>query len=138
MPSKTDIAIGVGYRREPATIVLVDDDDENSPDLVPERLATRKVPALRAGWVVVDSIKTQSRHQSVSLCRDILCGGVTMSRKRKPSYQPTSEYNAYLAGWAFAFAVVLVTLRLIAVHFWWVSGFSSVNFDEVGNLHKQG
>ncbi len=37
-----------------------------------------------------------------------------MSRRRKSSYQPTSEYNAYLAGWAFAFAVVLVTFMLMA------------------------
>jgi hypothetical protein len=41
-------------------------------------------------------------------------GGVTMSRRRKSSSQPTSEYNAYLAGWAFAFAVVLVTFMLMA------------------------
>ena len=37
-----------------------------------------------------------------------------MSRRRNPSHQPTSEYDAYLAGWAFAFSVVLVTLMLIA------------------------
>jgi hypothetical protein len=37
-----------------------------------------------------------------------------MSRRRKSSHQPTSEYNAYLAGWAFAFAVVLVTFMLMA------------------------
>jgi hypothetical protein len=37
-----------------------------------------------------------------------------MSRRRKPSYRPTPECNAYLAGWAFAFSVVLVTLMLIA------------------------
>jgi hypothetical protein len=42
-----------------------------------------------------------------------------MSRRRKAFHQPTSEYDAYLAGWAFAFSVVLVTLTLIAhgVHF---------------------
>ncbi|WP_291568735.1 hypothetical protein [Bradyrhizobium sp.] len=42
-----------------------------------------------------------------------------MSRRRKLSYQPTSQYNAYLAGWVFAFSVVLVTFLLIAhgVHF---------------------
>jgi hypothetical protein len=42
-----------------------------------------------------------------------------MSRRRRPSYQPTSQYNAYLAGWALAFSLVLVTLMLIAqgVHF---------------------
>jgi hypothetical protein len=42
-----------------------------------------------------------------------------MSRKRKSSYQSASEYNAYLAGWAFAFVVVLVTFMLMAhgVHF---------------------
>ena len=40
--------------------------------------------------------------------------GVTMSRRRKSSHQPTSEYNAYLAGWAFALAVVLVTFMLMA------------------------
>jgi hypothetical protein len=42
-----------------------------------------------------------------------------MSRRRKPSYQLASEYNAYLTGWAFAFTVVLVTFILIAhgVHF---------------------
>jgi hypothetical protein len=41
-----------------------------------------------------------------------------MSRRRKPLYQPTSEYDAYL-DWAFAFSVVLVTLMLIAhgLHF---------------------
>jgi hypothetical protein len=46
--------------------------------------------------------------------------GVTMPRRLKPPYQPASEYNAYLAGWAFAFAVVLVTFMLIAhgVQFW--------------------
>jgi hypothetical protein len=37
-----------------------------------------------------------------------------MSRRRKPFLQPRSEYDAYLAGWAFAFSVVLVTLMLIA------------------------
>lgn len=37
-----------------------------------------------------------------------------MSRRRKSSYQLTSRYNSYLAGWAFAFSVVLVTLMLIA------------------------
>jgi hypothetical protein len=44
---------------------------------------------------------------------------VAMSRRRKLSYQPTSQYNAYLAGWVFAFSVVLVTIMLIAhgVHF---------------------
>jgi hypothetical protein len=36
-----------------------------------------------------------------------------MSRRRKSFYQTTSEYNAYLAGWAFAFAVVLVTFMLM-------------------------
>jgi hypothetical protein len=78
-----------------------------------------KVPVLRTGWVVVDSIQTQSRHQSVSLCREYFDGGVTMSRRRKPFHHPTPEYNAYLAGWVFAFSVVLVTLMLIAhgVHF---------------------
>jgi hypothetical protein len=42
-----------------------------------------------------------------------------MSHWRKSSCQPTSQYNAYLAGWAFAFSVVLVTFMLIAhgVHF---------------------
>jgi len=42
-----------------------------------------------------------------------------MSRRRKSSFQTTSEYNAYLAGWAFAFLVVLVTYMLMAhgVHF---------------------
>jgi hypothetical protein len=42
-----------------------------------------------------------------------------MLRRRKPFYQPTSEYDAYLAGWAFAFSVVLLTFMLIAhgVHF---------------------
>jgi hypothetical protein len=42
-----------------------------------------------------------------------------MSRRRKPPYRPTSDYDAYLAGWAFAFSVVLGTLMLIAhgVHF---------------------
>ena len=45
--------------------------------------------------------------------------GVTMSRRRKSLYQTTSEYNAYLAGWAFALLVVLVTFMLMAhgVHF---------------------
>jgi hypothetical protein len=44
---------------------------------------------------------------------------VTVSRRRKSSYQLTSQYNAYLAGWAFAFSVVLMTFILIAhgVHF---------------------
>jgi hypothetical protein len=46
-------------------------------------------------------------------------GGVTMSRRQKPFHQPTSEYDAYLAGWAFALSVVLATLMLVAhgVHF---------------------
>jgi hypothetical protein len=72
-----------------------------------------------AVWIVVDSIQTQSRHQSVSLCREYFDGGVTMSRRRKPFHHPTPEYNAYLAGWVFAFSVVLVTVMLIAhgVHF---------------------
>jgi hypothetical protein len=44
---------------------------------------------------------------------------LAMSHWRKSSCQPTSQYNAYLAGWAFAFSVVLVTFMLIAhgVHF---------------------
>jgi hypothetical protein len=44
---------------------------------------------------------------------------VAVPRKPKASYQQMSEYNAYLAGWAFAFSVLLVTLMLIAygVHF---------------------
>jgi hypothetical protein len=42
-----------------------------------------------------------------------------MSRWRRSSFLPTSEYltsqyNAYLAGWAIAFAVLLVALMLIA------------------------
>jgi hypothetical protein len=50
---------------------------------------------------------------------NILAEAWRMSRRRKPFYRPTPEYNAYLAGWAFAFSVVLVTLMLIAhgVHF---------------------
>jgi hypothetical protein len=45
--------------------------------------------------------------------------GAVMPHWRKPFHQPTSEYDAYLAGWAFALSVVLVTLMLIAhgVHF---------------------
>jgi hypothetical protein len=40
---------------------------------------------------------------------------LTTSRRRKPLFrQPTSEFDAYLAGWAFVFSVVLVTLMLIA------------------------
>jgi len=38
---------------------------------------------------------------------------------RKSSDQPTSrfdEFNAYLAGWAFALSVVLATLMLLAWH----------------------
>jgi hypothetical protein len=44
---------------------------------------------------------------------------VGMSRGRESSYRPTSQYNAYLAGWAFAISVTLVTLMLImhGVHF---------------------
>ena len=78
-----------------------------------------KSPGVADGLGVVNSIKTQSRHQSVSLYREYFDGGVTMSRRRNPFHQPTPEYNAYLAGWAFAFSVVLVTLMLIAhgVHF---------------------
>jgi hypothetical protein len=38
---------------------------------------------------------------------------VAMSRRRRSSFQPTSQYNAYLAGWVFAFSVVLVTIMLI-------------------------
>jgi hypothetical protein len=33
-----------------------------------------------------------------------------MPFRQKSSYQPTSQYNSYLGGWAFAFSVVLVTL----------------------------
>jgi hypothetical protein len=44
---------------------------------------------------------------------------VALSHRRKSSYQPASQYNAYLAGWAFAFSVLLVTFMLIGhgVHF---------------------
>jgi hypothetical protein len=44
---------------------------------------------------------------------------VGMSRRQESYYRPTSQYNAYLAGWAFAFSGVLVTLMLImhGVHF---------------------
>jgi hypothetical protein len=62
-------------------------------------------------------IKTQSGHESASLYREYFLGARregTMSRRRKSSYQSASEYNAYLAGWAFAFAVVLVTFMLMA------------------------
>jgi hypothetical protein len=40
-------------------------------------------------------------------------------RKLKSSYQPASQYNAYLTGWAIAFSVLLATFMLIAhgVHF---------------------
>jgi hypothetical protein len=63
-----------------------------------------------------------ARRESAGLCREQLSGarlGAAMSRRRKSSYQRTSQYNAYLAGWAFAFLVVLVTYMLIAhgVHF---------------------
>jgi hypothetical protein len=46
-------------------------------------------------------------------------GGLAMSRRLKLAHRPASQYNAYLAGWAFAFAVVLVTFMLIGhgVHF---------------------
>lgn len=42
-----------------------------------------------------------------------------MPGMRKSSYQPTSQYDAYLAGCAFTFSVVLGTFMLIAhgVHF---------------------
>jgi hypothetical protein len=42
-----------------------------------------------------------------------------MLPKRRSSYQPPSEFNAYLAGCAFALSVVLGTFMLIAhgVHF---------------------
>jgi hypothetical protein len=38
---------------------------------------------------------------------------------RKSFYPPSWDYEAYLAGWAFAFAVVLVTFMAIehGVHF---------------------
>ncbi len=42
-----------------------------------------------------------------------------MPRTRKSSWQPSCQYDAYLAGCAFTFSVVLVTFMLIAhgVHF---------------------
>jgi len=42
-----------------------------------------------------------------------------MSQMRKSFYPPSWDYEAYLAGWAFAFAVVLVTFMAIehGVHF---------------------
>jgi len=45
--------------------------------------------------------------------------GVGVLRRLKSSYQPASQYNAYLTGWAIAFSVLLVTFMLIAhgVHF---------------------
>jgi hypothetical protein len=60
-----------------------------------------------------------SRRECASLCRDQGTMEVAMPRRRKSSYQPTSEYNAYLAGWVFAFLVVLVTIMLTehGVHF---------------------
>jgi hypothetical protein len=39
-----------------------------------------------------------------------------MPHRRKSNYQPPSQFNAYLAGWAFAASVVFVTLLLIARH----------------------
>jgi hypothetical protein len=44
---------------------------------------------------------------------------VGMPHTQKSSYQLASQYNAYLAGCAFAFSVVLGTFMLIAhgVHF---------------------
>jgi hypothetical protein len=78
--------------------------------------------AIRVALEPLIQIKTQSGHESASLCREYLLGGATegtMSRRRKSFYQTTSEYNAYLAGWAFALLVVLVTYMLMAhgVHF---------------------
>jgi hypothetical protein len=35
-------------------------------------------------------------------------------RKLKSPYRSEAQYNAYLAGWAFAFSVLLVTFLLIA------------------------
>jgi hypothetical protein len=45
--------------------------------------------------------------------------GGHMPRTRKSSCQPPCQYDAYLAGCAFTFSVVLVTFMLIAhgVHF---------------------
>jgi hypothetical protein len=37
-----------------------------------------------------------------------------MPHRRKSIYQPPSQFNAYLAGWAFAASVVFATLLLIA------------------------
>jgi hypothetical protein len=34
--------------------------------------------------------------------------------RQKEQYQPPSQYNAYLAGWAFAFSVVLVTCLFLS------------------------
>ncbi len=44
---------------------------------------------------------------------------VAVLRKPRSSYQSESQYNAYLAGWAFAFSVLLVTFVLLAsgMHF---------------------
>jgi hypothetical protein len=39
---------------------------------------------------------------------------VAVLRKPKASYQPASEYNAYLAGWAVAFSALLLAFFLIA------------------------
>jgi hypothetical protein len=35
---------------------------------------------------------------------------------RRKSPQPPSEFNAYLAGWAIAFSVILVTAMVLARH----------------------
>jgi hypothetical protein len=45
--------------------------------------------------------------------------GGHMPRTRKSSWQPSCQYDAYLAGCAFTFSVVMVTFMLIAhgVHF---------------------
>jgi len=53
------------------------------------------------------------RRECTSLCRDQGTMEVAMPRRRKSAYQPTSEYNAYLAGGVFALLVVLVTIMLI-------------------------
>jgi hypothetical protein len=44
---------------------------------------------------------------------------VAVLRKPRSSYQSEAQYNAYLAGWALALSVLLVTFVLIAsgVHF---------------------
>jgi hypothetical protein len=54
-------------------------------------------------------------HETASLCLDVLPATEAPMHWRK-SPQPPSQFNAYLAGWAIALSVVLVTAMILIRH----------------------